>query len=78
MPAPNPVRAAVFNGHDHDHDDIKTDAGLPYLFDAHYGGHWGTDYRGFRLVEVGEGGLTTRMISVSGKKFPQRGLSWAG
>jgi hypothetical protein len=26
--------------------------GLPYLFDAHFGGNWGTEYRGFRVVEV--------------------------
>ena len=43
---------AVFNGHDHDEDDIKTREGIPFIFDAHIGGDWGTDYRGFRVVEL--------------------------
>jgi Icc protein len=42
---------AVFNGHDHDQEGIKTQDGVPYLFDAHFGGNWGTTYRGFRIVE---------------------------
>jgi hypothetical protein len=43
---------AVFNGHDHDQDDVKISEGVPYLFSAHFGGNWGTAYRGFRMVEV--------------------------
>lgn len=43
---------AVFNGHDHDQDNIKTQDGIPYLFSAHFGGSWGTNYRGFRVVEL--------------------------
>jgi len=43
---------AVFNGHDHDHDSIKVHEGINYIFDAHYGGNWGTNYRGFRVVEL--------------------------
>lgn len=43
---------AIFNGHDHDEDRIKTKAGVPFIFDAHFGGNWGTDYRGFRVVEL--------------------------
>ena len=42
----------VFNGHDHDQEGIKTKDGIPYLFDSHFGGSWGTPYRGFRIVEV--------------------------
>jgi hypothetical protein len=26
--------------------------GIPFVFDAHFGGSWGTDYRGFRVVEL--------------------------
>lgn len=43
---------AVFNGHDHDQDGVKVKNGIPYIFDAHFGGSWGTSYRGFRVVEL--------------------------
>ena len=43
---------AVFHGHIHTLDGIKKHEGIPYLFDAHFGGSWGTEYRGFRVVEV--------------------------
>ncbi len=42
----------VFHGHEHDQDGIMTFNKVPFLFDAHIGGSWGTDYRGFRVVEV--------------------------
>ncbi|MBZ4190840.1 metallophosphoesterase family protein [Niabella beijingensis] len=43
---------AVFNGHDHDEDGIKKKGEIPFVFDAHVGGDWGTAYRGFRVVEL--------------------------
>ncbi len=43
---------AVFNGHDHDEEKIKLKENIPFVFDAHFGGNWGTDYRGFRIVEL--------------------------
>ena len=43
---------AVFNGHDHDEEGIKIKNNIPYIFDAHFGGNWGTAYRGFRVVEL--------------------------
>lgn len=43
---------AIFNGHDHDQDNIKMKGSLPFIFDAHFGGNWGTAYRGFRIVEL--------------------------
>ena len=43
---------AVFNGHDHDEDAVKKKNDIPFVFDAHFGGNWGTAYRGFRVVEV--------------------------
>ena len=43
---------AVFNGHDHDEENIKMKNDIPFIFDAHFGGNWGTAYRGFRVVEV--------------------------
>lgn len=42
----------IFLGHEHDQDDIKTQDGIPYLFDSHFGGNWGTPYRGYRVVEL--------------------------
>jgi len=43
---------AVFNGHDHDEEGIKMKNNIPFVFDAHFGGNWGTAYRGFRIVEL--------------------------
>lgn len=43
---------AVFHGHDHKEDSVKWQDGIPYLFDSHVGGSWGTAYRGYRIVEV--------------------------
>jgi len=43
---------AVFNGHDHDEEGIKIKNNIPFVFDAHFGGNWGTSYRGFRIVEL--------------------------
>ena len=45
---------AVFHGHDHMLDSIRYTNKLPHLFDSHIGGDWGTDYRGYRVVEIGE------------------------
>jgi 3',5'-cyclic-AMP phosphodiesterase len=42
----------VFNGHDHDEEGIKIRDKIPFIFDAHFGGNWGTAYRGFRVVEL--------------------------
>lgn len=43
---------AIFNGHDHDEDGIKLHQNIPFVFDAHVGGDWGTEYKGFRVVEL--------------------------
>lgn len=43
---------AIFNGHDHDEEGIKMREHIPFIFDAHFGGSWGTSYRGFRVVEL--------------------------
>lgn len=51
IPQYNNVRA-VFNGHDHDQDNVKMLGKVPFLFDGHFGGSWGTAYRGFRVVEL--------------------------
>lgn len=43
---------AVFHGHEHDQDGIIMQNGLPFIFDSHIGGNWGTKYNGFRVVEL--------------------------
>ena len=43
---------AVFNGHDHDEEGVKKKNNIPFVFDAHFGGSWGTPYHGFRVVEL--------------------------
>ncbi|TAD86650.1 MAG: metallophosphoesterase [Bacteroidetes bacterium] len=42
----------VFHGHEHDQDGVRIHNGIPFLFDAHIGGNWGTSYKGFRVVEI--------------------------
>lgn len=57
---------AVLNGHDHDEYGVKTAAGVPYLFDSHAGGHWGTEFRGFRVLELhADGRIETRVTDGS-------------
>jgi len=59
---------AVFHGHEHDQDGVRMDNKLPFFFDAHVGGNWGTDYKGFRVVELLEDGtLVTYMMNPSVK-----------
>lgn len=43
---------AVFHGHDHDEDGVKENDGKHYFFDSHVAGNWGTNYHGYRVVEV--------------------------
>ena len=43
---------AVFHGHEHDQDGVHMVNNVPYIFDAHVGGNWGTPYKGFRVVEI--------------------------
>ena len=43
---------AIFHGHEHDQDAMKTEGGKPFIFDGHFGGSWGTSYHGYRIVEV--------------------------
>jgi hypothetical protein len=59
---------AVFHGHEHDQDGIKKESAIPYMFDAHVGGNWGTPYRGFRVVEIlKNNSLLTYMMNPSEK-----------
>jgi len=57
---------AVFHGHDHSLDAVFYTNKLPHFFDAHYGGNWGTQYKGYRIVEVDEAGkITTYQVNAS-------------
>jgi 3',5'-cyclic-AMP phosphodiesterase len=48
---------AVFHGHDHDEDNQKIKvAGKPHFWDGHFGGNWGTAYRGYRILEIKKNG----------------------
>lgn len=55
---------AVFNGHDHQEGGIKLEGEIPFMFDGHFGGSWGTKYRGFRIVEkLKDGTLRTYLMN---------------
>ncbi len=61
---------AIFHGHDHDQDAVKETGGKHYFFDSHIAGDWGTQYRGYRIVEVLKNGdvLTYQMDGEKGEK----------
>lgn len=52
----HPNVKAIFHGHDHDMDMIKETGNKPYIFDGHFGGSWGVDYKGYRIVEIDKKG----------------------
>ncbi|MEZ2336511.1 metallophosphoesterase [Mucilaginibacter sp. RCC_168] len=58
---------ATFHGHDHLLDGIRyTGDKFPHFFDSHIGGNWGTDYKGYRIVEVdNENAIYTYQVNAS-------------
>jgi 3',5'-cyclic-AMP phosphodiesterase len=46
---------AGFHGHDHSLDVAKIGE-IPFFFDGHFGGNWGVDYKGYRVVEASPDG----------------------
>lgn len=57
---------AVFHGHDHSLDAVRYTQGLPHLFDAHFGGNWGTAYKGYRIVEIDQANhISTYQVNAS-------------
>lgn len=59
---------AVFHGHEHDQDGVKMSGTIPFLFDSHIGGNWGTAYKGFRVVELmDDGSIITYMMNPAEK-----------
>lgn len=53
---------AVFHGHEHDQDGVKMVGTLPFLFDSHIGGSWGTPHKGFRVVELLQDGTVVTYL----------------
>lgn len=49
-----PNVAAIFHGHDHNLDNVIYSGGKAHFFDGHFGGNWGTNYRGYRIVELSD------------------------
>ena len=49
--------------------------GVSFIFDAHFGGNWGTAYRGFRIVELYQDGNLLTYIMDPGKKINELSLS---
>ena len=61
---------AIFHGHDHDQDSFKKNNGKYYFFDSHIGGSWGTNYRGYRIVELSDSGeIITYQVNPAEKKM---------
>jgi len=59
---------AGFHGHEHDQDGVQMAKNIPFLFDSHVGGNWGTPYKGFRVVELlNNGTLITYMMNPTEK-----------
>jgi DNA repair exonuclease SbcCD nuclease subunit len=71
-----PNLKAVFNGHDHDQDNVKENNGRYYFFDSHVAGSWGTSYEGYRILEVMKNGdiLTYQMNPAKKEKVNSRSL----
>ena len=60
---------AVFHGHEHDQDGVQMIGKLPFLFDSHIGGSWGTPHKGFRVVELlNSGTVITYLMDPTVKK----------
>jgi Icc protein len=47
---------AIYHGHDHEADGRKMAGSKPYFWDAHFGGSWGTAYKGYRITEINADG----------------------
>ncbi|HTS45134.1 MAG TPA: metallophosphoesterase [Puia sp.] len=60
----------IFHGHDHDQDNVKEHKDKLYFFDSHIAGNWGTEYRGYRIVEILKNGeiLTYQMNANTNQK----------
>lgn len=62
---------AVFNGHDHNDESIKTIGKIPFMFDGRIGGSWGSFDRMFRVVEIKEDNSMITYLMTPGQKKKQ-------
>lgn len=69
-----PNLRAVFHGHEHDRDGIFMPKDIPFFFDSHIGGNWGTAYRGFRVVELMDDGSILTYIMNPEKRYKEMRL----
>ncbi len=68
-----PNLKAIFHGHDHDQDDVKVYRGKHYFFDSHLGGSWGTEYHGYRIVELlDDGRILSYQMNAAGMQEMNR------
>ena len=52
-------------------DTAKVIEGVPFIYDSHVGGDWGTTYHGFRVVEImKDNTLVTYMMNPTTKMNP--------
>lgn len=63
---------AVFNGHDHNEEGIRTVDDIPYMFDGRLGGSWGSFDRNFRVVEITESQIVTYLMTPTVRKMLNR------
>ena len=59
--------SAVFHGHDHQEDDVKYHGNIPFFWSGHFGGSWGQEYKGYRIVEVSGNKVFTYMKNPLGR-----------
>jgi hypothetical protein len=56
---------AIFHGHDHDQDYVMLHGEKPYFFDGHIAGNWGTNYSGYRIIELlASGTIVTYQLAI--------------
>ena len=64
--------SAIFHGHDHHEDDVKYHENVPFFWSGHFGGSWGQEYKGYRIVEVYNDEIITYMKNPLGNiELPQ-------
>lgn len=66
--AATPGLRALFHGHDHNQDAGYQVGRVGLFFDGHVGSSWGVNYRGYRIVEVGENSVLTYQMDVNGAR----------
>jgi len=66
----------VFHGHDHQEDSLKMHGKVPFFFCGHFGGSWGVDYRGYRILELETNGSKETYMYDPAKKIRLNSFSY--